>query len=157
MKPRWQPRPLFAVRIAGLPLSALDNLDMRASAAIVDQLDALAEAMGPRRDATIDRLHDLIGGCEDLALRRSALAVKRRLFNAKPLRARDLDQEWPPALAEHGKLRVAPDARPLSVGDRLELIPGYVDFTSMLHDRYYAFRGDQFDRLVRNEARGRIW
>jgi len=58
--------------------------------------------------------------------------------------------------AEHGTVSLSPDAKPLDIGDRLELVPGYVDFTTVLHDRFYAFRGDQFEREVPVEARGKI-
>ncbi|MCH8923762.1 MAG: DSD1 family PLP-dependent enzyme [Planctomycetes bacterium] len=36
--------------------------------------------------------------------------------------------------AEHGTLRLSPGAEPLRIGDRLELIPGYSDLTTVLHD-----------------------
>jgi D-serine deaminase-like pyridoxal phosphate-dependent protein len=58
--------------------------------------------------------------------------------------------------AEHGKILLSPDSAQLEIGDRLELIPGYVDFTTMLHDRFYAFRGDQFEQEITIEARGKV-
>ncbi len=58
--------------------------------------------------------------------------------------------------AEHGKILRSPDSAPLGIGDRLELIPGYVDFTTVLHDHFYAFRGDDFEREITIEARGKI-
>ncbi len=45
--------------------------------------------------------------------------------------------------AEHGVLRVAPRTAAPRIGDRLELIPGYVDFTTVLHDVFHVFRGTQ--------------
>jgi D-serine deaminase-like pyridoxal phosphate-dependent protein len=42
--------------------------------------------------------------------------------------------------AEHGQLRLGPDAAPLAIGDRLEVVPGYADLTVALHDRFYGFR-----------------
>lgn len=58
--------------------------------------------------------------------------------------------------AEHGKLRLAPSAQDLRIGDRLELIPGYGDLTTVLHDRFYAFRGDRLEAVWPLEGRGRV-
>lgn len=57
--------------------------------------------------------------------------------------------------AEHGVLRVAPGVE-LRIGDRLELIPGYNDWTTVLHDRFYGFRGDRLEVVWPLEARGRL-
>lgn len=43
--------------------------------------------------------------------------------------------------AEHGVLRLTPGTPRLAIGQRLELIPGYVDFTTALHNSVHAFRG----------------
>jgi len=58
--------------------------------------------------------------------------------------------------AEHGKLNVGPDDRDLRVGDRLTLIPGYSDFTSFLHNEFYATRGGRLEAIWPLEARGRL-
>ncbi len=58
--------------------------------------------------------------------------------------------------AEHGKLRLAPSAQHLQIGDRLELVPGYGDLTTVLHDRFYAFRGDRLEAVWPLEGRGRL-
>jgi D-serine deaminase-like pyridoxal phosphate-dependent protein len=58
--------------------------------------------------------------------------------------------------AEHGKLRLAPNAQDLRIGDRLELIPGYGDLTTVLHDRFYAFRGGKLEAIWPLEGRGRL-
>lgn len=58
--------------------------------------------------------------------------------------------------AEHGTLRLAPDAQDLKIGDRLELIPGYGDLTTVLHDRFYAFRGEQLEAVWALDARGKL-
>lgn len=50
--------------------------------------------------------------------------------------------------AEHGQLSVAPDAAPLVVGDRLEVVPGYADLTVFLHDRFYGFRNGRLTELL---------
>ncbi|MGE0759146.1 MAG: DSD1 family PLP-dependent enzyme [Pirellulaceae bacterium] len=58
--------------------------------------------------------------------------------------------------AEHGLLRLEPSAQSLAIGDRLEFIPGYGDFTTVLHGRFYAFRGDRLEGVWPLEARGRV-
>jgi D-serine deaminase-like pyridoxal phosphate-dependent protein len=45
--------------------------------------------------------------------------------------------------AEHGILKLAPQAQDLRIGERLELIPGYSDFTTVLHDQFWVCRGEQ--------------
>jgi D-serine deaminase-like pyridoxal phosphate-dependent protein len=58
--------------------------------------------------------------------------------------------------AEHGTLRLSPGAEPLQIGDRLELIPGYGDLTTVLHDEIYAMRAGRLERIIEIEARGKI-
>jgi D-serine deaminase-like pyridoxal phosphate-dependent protein len=58
--------------------------------------------------------------------------------------------------AEHGELRVDPSAGPLRIGDRLEIIPGYADLTTVLHDHFYAFRDGKLESIMPIEARGRL-
>ncbi|GEM_PF-4397790 len=108
MSARWQLRPLLLIRVTGLPLSTLDGLAMTEAPAIVARLDALEEEMVAARASAIALLHSLVGGCEDAASRRWALTVKRRLFNAKALRPRDLEG--------------TPDSAPSPLAPRLEQI-----------------------------------
>ncbi len=42
--------------------------------------------------------------------------------------------------AEHGILSLGPQSQDLRIGDKIELIPGYTDFTTPLHDRFYGIR-----------------
>jgi D-serine deaminase-like pyridoxal phosphate-dependent protein len=58
--------------------------------------------------------------------------------------------------AEHGKLRLGPGAQHLRIGDRLEFVPGYGDLTTVLHDRFYAFRGGRLEAIWPLEGRGRL-
>jgi 3-hydroxy-D-aspartate aldolase len=51
---------------------------------------------------------------------------------------------------------LSPDASGLRIGERLELIPGYGDFTTVLHDRFHAFRGDRLEAIWPLTARGRL-
>ena len=58
--------------------------------------------------------------------------------------------------AEHGTLRLAPEAQDLAIGDRLELIPGYGDLTTVLHDAFHAFRGEHLGAIWPLDARGKL-
>ena len=58
--------------------------------------------------------------------------------------------------AEHGWLKLEPSAHDLQIGDRLELIPGYGDLTTLLHDRFYACRGERVEAIWPITARGRL-
>jgi D-serine deaminase-like pyridoxal phosphate-dependent protein len=58
--------------------------------------------------------------------------------------------------AEHGQLFVSPEADPLQVGDRLELIPGYSDFTCVLHDEFHCMRNGRLEAIWPLAARGKI-
>jgi D-serine deaminase-like pyridoxal phosphate-dependent protein len=42
--------------------------------------------------------------------------------------------------AEHGILKLDPAAQDLKIGDRLELIPGYGDFTTVLHNHFFVLQ-----------------
>jgi D-serine deaminase-like pyridoxal phosphate-dependent protein len=53
----------------------------------------------------------------------------------------DLRVQW--LSAEHGVLEVLAPPGP-AIGERLELIPGYGDWSTLLHEHYYVFAGDQF-------------
>ncbi len=55
--------------------------------------------------------------------------------------------------AEHGCLTLS-DPSDLSLGDRIELIPGYADLTTVLHDRIFALRNDVVEEVWPLEARG---
>ena len=50
--------------------------------------------------------------------------------------------------AEHGQLRVAPEAAPLTIGERLEVVPGYADLTVFLHDQFYGFRDGRLVEIL---------
>ncbi len=58
--------------------------------------------------------------------------------------------------AEHGILRRAADAPEVAIGERVELIPGYSDFTTVLHDRFYATRQDRVEAIWPLAARGKL-
>lgn len=58
--------------------------------------------------------------------------------------------------AEHGELELDPSAQSLRIGDRLELVPGYADLTTVLHNHYYCFRGGKLVAIWPIEARGKL-
>jgi D-serine deaminase-like pyridoxal phosphate-dependent protein len=58
--------------------------------------------------------------------------------------------------AEHGLLKLGPAARDLRIGDRLEFIPGYADFTTMLHNYFYVLQNDRLVDIWPLTARGRL-
>ncbi|HZL87227.1 MAG TPA: DSD1 family PLP-dependent enzyme [Pirellulaceae bacterium] len=58
--------------------------------------------------------------------------------------------------AEHGILRLDPTAQGVKIGQRLEIVPGYSDFTCVLHDRFYALRGEEVAEVWPLQARGKL-
>lgn len=58
--------------------------------------------------------------------------------------------------AEHGELKLDPSAQNLKIGDRLELIPGYGDLTTVLHNKFYVLQNDRLVDLWPLAARGRL-
>ena len=58
--------------------------------------------------------------------------------------------------AEHGELELGADGQQLRIGDRLELIPGYSDFTTVMHDEFYGMRNGHLEVIWPLEARGKI-
>jgi len=58
--------------------------------------------------------------------------------------------------AEHIVLELGPESRSLKIGDLVELIVGYADFTTLLHDEFLGFRGDRLETLWPIAARGKL-
>jgi D-serine deaminase-like pyridoxal phosphate-dependent protein len=57
--------------------------------------------------------------------------------------------------AEHGVLDVTELPGP-AIGDRISLLPGYGDFTTVLHDRIFAVRAGRVEAVWPLDARGRL-
>ncbi len=57
--------------------------------------------------------------------------------------------------AEHGILDVTRPPGP-RIGERLELIPGYCDFTTVLHDRFHCVREGRLEAVWPLEGRGKL-
>jgi D-serine deaminase-like pyridoxal phosphate-dependent protein len=58
--------------------------------------------------------------------------------------------------AEHITLELGPKSRELQIGDRVELIVGYADFTTLLHDEFLCFREDKLEAIWPITARGKL-
>lgn len=58
--------------------------------------------------------------------------------------------------AEHGELNLEGDAKQLRIGDRLALIPGYGDLTTVLHDVMYGIRNGKVEVVWPIAARGKL-
>ena len=58
--------------------------------------------------------------------------------------------------AEHCELALDGDALDLAIGDKIELIVGYADFTTVLHDHFYGFRDERLDVVWPILGRGKL-
>jgi D-serine deaminase-like pyridoxal phosphate-dependent protein len=58
--------------------------------------------------------------------------------------------------AEHGKLELGPQSQELRIGDKIELVVGYGDFTTVLHDAFHVFRGDRLEAVWPIAGRGKL-
>ena len=56
--------------------------------------------------------------------------------------------------AEQGEKLLHESARNLSIGDRLEIVPGYSDMTCVLHNHFYAFRNNELEAIIPIASRG---
>ena len=70
-------------------------------------------------------------------------------------------KNWPDAQikrlsAEHCELTLGPLSQNLKIGDKVELIVGYADLTTPLHDYFYGFRGDRLEVIWPIAARGKL-
>jgi D-serine deaminase-like pyridoxal phosphate-dependent protein len=72
-----------------------------------------------------------------------------------------LVKDWPDARiasqnAEHIVLELGAESRELRIGDSVELIVGYADLTTMLHDEFLCFRHDRLEAIWPILARGKL-
>ena len=68
---------------------------------------------------------------------------------------------WPDASvkrlsAEHCELNLGPQSQNLRIGDKVELVVGYADFTTPLHEHFYGFRGDRLETIWPILGRGKL-
>lgn len=47
--------------------------------------------------------------------------------------------------AEHCELNLGPKSQDLKIGDKIELVVGYADLTTMLHENFYGCRGETIE------------
>ena len=75
--------------------------------------------------------------------------------------------KWRPPSFQDAKTSITCGSRPSTaswksrpqdsrVGDRLVLVPGYSDFTNVLHDEFYVFRGGKLEGIWPLAGRGKI-
>ncbi len=66
------------------------------------------------------------------------------------------DAECVRVSAEHCELKLSGESQNLKIGDKVELIPGYADFTTVMHDAFHGFRGDRLETVWPILGRGKI-
>ena len=92
-------------------------------------------------------------------LERAILDAGRKTMNpdvAMPVVAGYDDAEVKRLSAEHCELRLGPESQDLKIGDKVELVVGYGDFTTVLHDEFYGFRKDRLEVIWPILARGKL-
>lgn len=58
--------------------------------------------------------------------------------------------------AEHCELKLGPQSRQLKIGDKIEIIVGYGDLTTILHDDFYCFRKERLEAIWPILGRGKL-
>jgi D-serine deaminase-like pyridoxal phosphate-dependent protein len=58
--------------------------------------------------------------------------------------------------AEHCELELGPHSQDLKIGDKLELVVGYGDFTTVLHDEFHGFRNNRLEVVWPILGRGKL-
>ncbi len=58
--------------------------------------------------------------------------------------------------AEHCELELGAASQGLKIGDKIELVVGYGDYTSVLHDEFHGFRGDNLEVVWPILGRGKL-
>lgn len=81
--------------------------------------------------------------------------LKSLSTDSGPAAPRDLDASYAPRGDEHGLLTFE-NGNPLSIGDKVEVIPSHCDTTINLHDLYYVTRDDRVVAVWPIAARGRV-
>ncbi len=70
-------------------------------------------------------------------------------------------KNWPDATikrmsAEHCELTLGPQSQDLKIGDKVELIVGYADLTTPLHDNFFGFHNDRLEVVWPILGRGKL-
>nr|ABX10644.1 alanine racemase [uncultured planctomycete 3FN] len=58
--------------------------------------------------------------------------------------------------AEHCEVKLGPKAQDLKIGDKIELVPGYSDFTTVMHEAFYGFRDERLESVWPIQGRGKL-
>jgi len=85
MGTEWRVAPWVAVRVAGLPAEVLSGLAVTRSAALLERLDKLQERHLILSSSCVDDLFEAVNGCQDVALRRFLLTLKRAVHGGRPI------------------------------------------------------------------------
>jgi D-serine deaminase-like pyridoxal phosphate-dependent protein len=67
-----------------------------------------------------------------------------------------IDAEVAKLSAEHGWLSLGPKSYDVKIGDKIELIVGYADLTTVLYDEFHVFRGNRLEAVWPVAARGKL-
>ena len=92
-------------------------------------------------------------------LERAILDTGRKAVNGDiqmPLVKDVPDAEVARLSAEHGWLALGPNAYDLKIGDKIELVVGYADLTTVLYDEFCVFRGNRLEAVWPIAARGML-
>jgi D-serine deaminase-like pyridoxal phosphate-dependent protein len=92
-------------------------------------------------------------------LERAVLDSGRKTLNpdvAMPLVVGHPDAEIKRLSAEHCELNLGPNSQNLKIGDKVELVVGYGDFTTVLHDEFHGFRGERLEVVWPILGRGKL-
>ena len=97
--------------------------------------------------------------CSRPSLEKAVLDAGRK--SQYPDLEKPIVKDWPDARvghtsAEHCQVELGADAQRLAIGDKVELIVGYSDFTTVMHDNFHAFRGDQLEVVWPIAGRGKM-
>jgi D-serine deaminase-like pyridoxal phosphate-dependent protein len=93
------------------------------------------------------------------ALDRAVLDAGRKTVNPDihpPLVKGFSDAEVLSLSAEHCSLKLGPESQRLKIGDKVELIVGYADFTTILHEEFLGFRDDKLEVVWPILGRGKL-
>ncbi len=92
-------------------------------------------------------------------LDRAVLDCGRKTMNPDihmPVLAGEHDAEVVRLSAEHCELKLGTKSQGLQIGDKVELVVGYGDFTTVLHDEFFGFRKNQLETVWPILGRGKL-
>jgi len=92
-------------------------------------------------------------------LERAILDCGRKTMNPDihmPALAGDEDAEVVRLSAEHCELKLGPKSQRLKIGDKVEVVVGYGDFTTVLHDEFFGFRDNKLETVWPILGRGKL-